>query len=83
MELLQKKQLVVELLKISLEEVEENSVYLDDIEALYVSVPTKDGCSILIANDGSVLFGSSAFSFAQLISEFEQGKRTPLSFFNI
>lgn len=81
MKLSEKKQLAAELLEITLDELEENSAHLDDIGALYVSVPTKDGCSILIADDGSVLFGNSAISFTQLIAEFNRGKRTPKSFF--
>ena len=83
MNIIEQKSLAARLLKLTEMEVEENSGFVDDVEALFVSVPTKDGKSILVGNDGTVLFGNSAWSFSMLLKAFKNGERTPLDFFDV
>ena len=77
----EQKKLSAELLNIPLNEVEKCSVFINDVQALFVSVPTKDGQSLLVGNDGAVLYGNSAQSFSELIQSFKAGERTQIEFF--
>ena len=81
MDILQQKILATELLNCSMEDVEENSGLIEELGVLYVSVPTKDGVSLLIDTDGSVLLANSSISYSTLISDFLAGQRTPREFF--
>lgn len=82
MELIKMKQLAAELLKITIEQVEENSGVIDDNGTLYVSIPIKGGCSLMIDCNGYVLYADSSISFSEMQREFKNGRRTPLSSFN-
>ena len=83
MNIQEQKNLAARLLEITDAEVEVSSVFLSDVEALFVTVPTKDGESLFVAKDGSVLYGDSSLSFHELLIMFNDGERTPLSFFGV
>jgi len=70
------------LLKISEEKAEEYGAFIPGTNIFYVSVPEKGGGSLLVDDDGSVLFAGSAVGFDEHFSEFRQGRRTPIAFFN-
>ena len=69
--------LAAKLLKLPAEEIAEYSVVFEEENALYVSVPVKGGASMLIADDGTVLYANSSVSLDDHIREFKNGRRTP------
>lgn len=81
MNILEMKQLAAELLQLSISEVEQYSGIIKELEALYVSVPVKGGASLIVGNDGRVLYASSAVSYAKHIEAYKSGKRTPFESF--
>jgi hypothetical protein len=72
----------VKLLRLTVEEVQENSEVIDSNEALYVSLPIKGGPSLIVGLDGTILFANSSIGYSQHLQEFENGRRTPLEDFD-
>ena len=70
------------LLKLSVEEAEQYSEYFAEEKALYMSVPVKGGASLLVAEDGSVLYANSSVNLNVHLREFRAGRRTPLEAFS-
>ena len=79
-----KEQLVyaAQLLKISEDQAKEYGGFIPGTNIFYVSVPQKGGGSLLVDDDGSVLFAGSAVGFDEHFLDFKQGKRTPIEFFS-
>lgn len=73
--------LAAKLLRLTVEEVKGNSAVLEKIGALYFSEPIKGGASILVGQDGTVLFADSSVDYDDHVKEFENGRRTPLDAF--
>lgn len=82
--MLQKKEQIefaAKLLQLSNAEVEEYGGVIEDISALYVSVPEKGGASIIVGNDGTVLYADSSIGYSRHLQEYKNGRRTPLEDF--
>lgn len=74
-------ELVVKLLKLTIDEVKSNYGIIDSNGTLYFSEPFKGGRSIIIGQDGTVLFADSSIGYDEHLQEFENGRRTPLETF--
>ena len=64
------------LLRCSTEEAYQNSSDVPEIDAFFYWQPVRGGARLLVAHDGSVLFGASSLTTEQLIAFFASGKRT-------
>ena len=73
--------LAAKLLKISMEEVQQNSGIIESNKALYYCMPVKGGEALMVALDGSVLYADSSVGYSRHLQEFEKGRRTPLEAF--
>jgi hypothetical protein len=73
--------LVAKLLQIPLEKAKEQSGLIEDIGALYFSEPIKGGVSLIVGEDGTVLFADSSIGYSKHLEEFKNGRRTPLEEF--
>ena len=51
---------------------------LDDLNALYISLPTKTGFGLIVGNDGQVLYANSGVSFDVHVEEYKKGRRTSI-----
>jgi len=74
-------ELASRLLKLTVEEVNQDSVIIDSNGALYYSKPVKGGNSLIVGKDGSVLYANSSINYDEHMREFENGRRTPLEAF--
>ncbi|MBQ2942575.1 MAG: hypothetical protein IJD97_10090 [Clostridia bacterium] len=74
--------LAAELLKISEEEIKNNCKDLEALKAIYISIPVKGGPSLIVSEDGSVLYAASSVSPAEHVEAFINGIRTPLESFS-
>ncbi|MBF0672051.1 MAG: hypothetical protein IR160_05635 [Salinibacterium sp.] len=54
---------------------------LAEAGAVYAVNPVRGGSSLILAADGSALWGNSSMTFAQLLDAFRAGKRTPAGYF--
>ena len=78
----EQQSLAAKLLKLTLDEVQEYGGTIPQTHDLYISVPKKGGGSLIIGEDGSVLFAGSAVGFTEHKDAFDRGERTPLDFFD-
>lgn len=69
-------QLIARLLKIDTKEVEQYSDVIEELNALYFSVPEKGGHSFIVGDDGSFLYADSSIDFVKHLEMFKAGKRT-------
>ena len=74
-------QLAAQLLQMDIKEIEELGGIIDDISALYVSVPEKGGASLIVGSDGSVLYADSSIGYSSHVEAFKNGTRTPIDAF--
>lgn len=74
--------LAAKLMDVTEEEVRRDSGRIPDSEVLYFSMPQKGGGALMVDADGSVLYANSATGFDAHWKAFQQGKRTPLDFFD-
>lgn len=72
--------LAAKLLLISLDEAKKNFKELDN-NAICVYVPVMGGGSIIVGQDGQVLYFGSAISFDTAVKEYNEGMRTPIEEF--
>lgn len=56
---------------------------IEEEKLIYVSVPEKGGMSIIVGEDGSVLFADSSIGYSKHLSEYKNGRRTPIEQFGI
>lgn len=80
--LAEQKALAAKLLGLSNEEVETYSSIIEENNALYVSVPEKGGDSLIVGQEGDVLYADSSIGYSRHIEEFSRGRRTPIEAFN-
>lgn len=69
-------ELIAKLLNISVEEVKNNSAVIEECNALYFSMPEKGGHSIIIGEDGGLLYADSSVGYSRHLEMYKQGKRT-------
>lgn len=69
-------ELIAKLLNISVEEVKNNSAVIEGCNALYFSMPEKGGHSIIIGEDGGLLYADSSVGYSRHLEMYKQGKRT-------
>ena len=50
--------------------------YLNELDALYISLPTKTGFGLIVGNDGQVLYANSSVDYDMHIEEYKKGRRT-------
>ena len=75
--------LAAKLLNLTSEEVQANSDIIPELSALYVSIPIKSGESLIVGNDGQVLYADSSVGYTKHLEAYKEGKRTPIVSFNI
>jgi len=75
-------ELASKLLQLSIEEVEENCEVIEGSGALYVSIPIKGGDSLIVGQDGAVLYADSSVGYSRHLQEYERGTRTPVEAFD-
>lgn len=79
----EQRALAMKLLGLSENEVEKYSSIIEENHALYISIPEKGGDSLIVGQDGSVLYADSSVGYSLHIAEFNRGTRTPVEeFFN-
>lgn len=83
MDINEKYKIAVKLLQIDLETIIENSGEIEDLSALYVSIPEKGGPSLIVGDDGSVLYADSSVGYTRHVEAFRSGTRTPIESFGI
>ena len=49
---------------------------VEEINALYISLPTKTGFGLIVGNDGQVLYANSSVGYDTHIEEYKKGRRT-------
>lgn len=69
------------LLKLDSEEIRSYTSPIEGSEAIYVSVPTKGGDSLIVSPEGEVLYANSSVSYDVHVREFLAGRRTPIEAF--
>lgn len=74
-------QLAAKLLRLSVDEAREYSCDTDNPELTYYSVPIKGGDSLIVSNQGEVLYANSSVSYEKHMQAFKEGIRTPLEAF--
>lgn len=82
MSIKEKCQLAATLLQMDIQDIEENCGVIDELSALYVSVPVKGGASLIVGKDGSVLYADSSVGYSRHLEAFKEGKRTPIDAFD-
>ena len=70
--------LAAELLMISTEQAKNNCGRIDELSAMYFSIPVKGGGSLIIGDDCGVLYADSSVGYKRHVEAFKQGIRTPL-----
>ncbi len=75
--------LAAKLLNLTTDEVQANSDIIPELSALYVSIPIKSGESLIVGNDGQVLYADSSIGYTKHLEAYKEGKRTPIESFNI
>lgn len=69
-------QIIAKLFNMSAEEVENNSGVIEECNALYFSIPEKGGHSLIIGEDGGLLYADSSVGFTKHLQCYKEGKRT-------
>ena len=78
-----KYKIAAKLLQIDVEVIVENSGEIEDLSALYVSIPEKGGPSLIVGDDGSVLYADSSVGYTRHVEAFRSGTRTPIESFGV
>ena len=73
--------LAAKLFKLPIEKVREYGSIIKDTNLFYLSEPIKGGRSLIVGQDGTVLFANSSIGYNRHIEEFNNGRRTPLEDF--
>lgn len=76
--------LASKLLKVDRDELEHYASDLEETDSLpatYYSIPVMGGPSLIVSDDGEVLYANSSVTFEDHIAAFKQGIRTPLDAF--
>lgn len=75
---IEKIKLAAKLLMISVEQAEKHSGKIDEVSAMYFSIPEKGGGSLIIGDDGGVLYADSSVGYKRHLEAYKQGIRTPI-----
>ena len=51
---------------------------IDEVSAMYFSVPEKGGGSLIIGDDGGILYADSSVGYKRHLEAYKQGIRTPI-----
>ena len=70
--------LAAKLLMITTEQAEKYSGKIDELSAMYFSIPEKGGGSLIIGDDGGVLYADSSVGYKRHLEAYLKGVRTPL-----
>ena len=70
--------LAAKLLMITAEQAEKYSGQIDEVSAMYFSIPEKGGGSLIIGDDGGVLYADSSVGYKRHLDAYKQGIRTPI-----
>lgn len=73
--------LAAKLLGISAEEAKLYSSDTEYPDLTYYSMPVKGGDSLLVSDQGEVLYANSSISYEKHLREFQNGTRTPIEAF--
>lgn len=73
--------LAAKLLRFPIEKIKQNYSVIEGINALYYSEPIRGGESLIVAEDGTVLYANSSVGYTRHLQEFKNGRRTPLEGF--
>jgi hypothetical protein len=76
-------ELVSRLLRCPVEDALRYSREVPEIDAFFYWQPVRGGAQLLVARDGSVMFGISALPMAEMINLFKSGERTDPSEFEV
>lgn len=71
-------ELAASLLMIPVDQAEKYSGRIDEVDAMYFSVPEKGGGSLIIGDDGCVLYADSSVGYTRHLEAYKQGIRTPV-----
>lgn len=74
--------LAARLLRLSEEETKSYVSHPQGVCAIYISIPVKGGDSLLVGEDGSVLYANSSVNYDDHLAEFKKGRRTPIEAFS-
>lgn len=75
---IEKIKLAAKLLMISVDQAEKYSGKIDEVSAMYISIPEKGGGSLIIGDDGGVLYADSSVGYKRHLEAYKQGIRTPI-----
>lgn len=70
--------LAARLLEVPADKLEHCCAPVPGLPALYFSVPEKGGGSLIIGDDGGVLYADSSVGYSRHLEAYRQGIRTPL-----
>ena len=76
---IEKIELAAKLLGITVEDAEKWSGNIEEVSAMLFSVPEKGGGSLIIGDDGGVLYANSSVGITRHLEAYKQGVRTPLN----
>ena len=80
---MQQIELAAKLLKISIDEATEYHSQIEAESAIYVSIPEKGGASLIVGQDGEVLYADSSIGYSRHLEEYKKGNRTPIATFEV
>ena len=74
----EKIELASVLLGVPVEEIKNYCGGIAEIPALYFSIPEKGGGSLIIDDEGGVLYADSSIGYKRHLEAYKQGIRTPI-----
>lgn len=74
----EKIELAAKLLNVPVEFLTGSSGEISEANAMYFSIPEKGGGSLIIGDDGGVLYADSSVGYKRHLEAYLQGIRTPL-----
>ncbi len=74
----EKIELAAKLLKVPVDSLKNCYGEIEEVSALYFSIPEKGGGSLIIGDDGSVLYADSSIGYKRHLEAYKQGIRTPI-----
>lgn len=80
---MQQIELAAKLLEISIKEASEYHSQIKEDSAIYVSIPEKGGASLIVGQDGEVLYADSSIGYSRHLEEYKKGNRTPIAAFEV
>lgn len=75
---IEKNELAAKILNVPVETLTDCRGEIPEANAVYFSVPEKGGGSLIIGDDGSVLYADSSVGYKRHLEAYLKGVRTPL-----